>query len=436
MKKIISALALGAMTVGFAAADVSIGLNYRNGVEVFKYVNKGTEGRATDEYGNVYIDSGYDKAGATYDFFSLKGWNGGKDNLSLKASGDVFGFSATIQPTIGSNADVFHIMTVDMELGNFYAKAGWTGDGLMNFRVKRFADNGNEEGKVGETFKLGSAFTGSEGICANNQVSFGTGRNIFAYAGYSVVFNDKANMKVQAGYISDRNIDSFSTAAWKNYPGWSVFIAPRIKKVVAAELFVKGHMNAYEQLTVVTGAYFSPLVLNMLADSAVGGSVVVFDGKLMEYNFDLRTLWEINDQLQVTTMTKFAKLCKKGSDADDPRYTPADGAAVGALAGLTSFKSSQVSWNAVNARYVLNSTVTLIGTVGELTDLDDGFQSGRESADGTQVYVYPHAQIYANPKISVSAGVVAGFGGIGANEEANKDVDVIINVPVMIRVKL
>ena len=137
MKKIISALALGAMTVGFAAADVSIGLNYRNGVEVFKYVNKGTEGRATDEYGNVYIDSGYDKAGATYDFFSLKGWNGGKDNLSLKASGDVFGFSATIQPTIGSNADVFHIMTVDMELGNFYAKAGWTGDGLMNFRLAR-----------------------------------------------------------------------------------------------------------------------------------------------------------------------------------------------------------------------------------------------------------------------------------------------------------
>ena len=436
MKKIISALVLGAMTIGFAAADISVGLNYRNGVELFKYVNTGANGRATDDYGNTYVDSGYDKAGASYNLFNLTGWNAGKDNLSLKASGDIFSLAATIQPTIGSNADVFHILTVDAEFGNFYVKTGWNGDGVMNFRVKRFCDNGNEEGKVGETFKLGSAFTGSEGICANNQTSFGTGRNLFAYAGYTVVFNDKANLKMQIGYISDRNIDSLGTATWKNYPGWSLFLAPRIKKVLAAEVFVKGHMNSKEQQTIVTGAYFTPLVLNVLADSSVGGSVVIFDGKLMEYNFDLRTLWEVNDKLQITTMHKFAKLCKKGSDADDPRYAGADGAAVGALAGLTGFKSSQVLWNIVNARYVVNPTVTLIGTIGELTDLDDGFQGGRESKDGTQLYVYPHAQFYANPKISVSAGVVAAFGGLGANEEANKDVDVIVNVPVMIRVKL
>ena len=78
MKKIISALVLGTMTIGFAAADISVGLNYRNGVELFKYVNTGADGRATDDYGNTYIDSGYDKSGAAYNLFNLTGWNSGK----------------------------------------------------------------------------------------------------------------------------------------------------------------------------------------------------------------------------------------------------------------------------------------------------------------------------------------------------------------------
>ena len=58
MKKIISALVLGAAAAGFAAADISIAANYRNGIDVFKYLNKGDDGRVLDEYGNEYLDSG------------------------------------------------------------------------------------------------------------------------------------------------------------------------------------------------------------------------------------------------------------------------------------------------------------------------------------------------------------------------------------------
>jgi hypothetical protein len=302
----------------------------------------------------------------------------------------------------------------------------------MNYRVKRIADNGNEEGKVCETYKLGSIFTGSEGLCANNQVSFNSGRNLFAYAGYSFIFSDKANMTVQAAYISDRNIDSISVPGWKNYPGWSLFIQPKIKKVFDAEFFIKGHMDANEKQTLVIGGYGRPLVIPTVVDGGIGGSVVIKDGNLMEYNFDVRLLFELGDRLELTTMTKFAKLVSN----KDTGYTPTDGAAVGALAGLTGFKSSQALWSMLGARYKLSKSITLIGTVGGLKDFDKGFQSGRESSDGLQLYVHPHAQFYTNGKISVVAGVLAAFGGIGADSDANKDVDMIINVPVLIRVKL
>ncbi|MBR1616028.1 MAG: hypothetical protein IJ673_11235, partial [Treponema sp.] len=135
------------------------------------------------------------------------------------------------------------------------------------------------------------------------------------------------------------------------------------------------------------------------------------------------------------TITYFGKFAKLVAD-DKTGYDEVDGAAVGALAGLTGFKSSQALWNMVAARYKVSELVTGILSIGELTDLDDGFQYGRESVDGTQIFVHPHAQIFANKGATITAGVLVGFGGIGANADANKDVDVLVNVPVLFRVKM
>lgn len=432
MKKIISALVLGAVAAGFAAADISIAANYRNGIDVFKYLNKGDDGRNVDDYDNVYIDSGYAHSDPTYNLFNLTGWNGGKDNVALKASGDVFNFAATIQPTIAGDAVAFHIMTIGAEVGNFTFKTGWNGDGVMNYRAKKDADAGNEEGAVFETYKLGSAFTGSDAICVNNQVSFNTKRNFYAQAGYAFVFNDKANMQVAATIMSDRQWDNPSVAAWDNNPGWGVFVQPKVKGVFDAEVFAKGYQDKGDKQTLIFGAYGKPLGISRLADGGIGGSVRLYDGKLEEWNVDLRLYFEVNDKLTITTHNKFAKLVR---NADHSKATT-DGASVGQLAkSLTAMSSSQVLWDMVAARYKVNKTVTLIGTVGQLTDLDRGFNNGRESADGTQIFVHPHAQFYANGKISVVAGVLFGAGGIGADKGANKDVDFLVNVPVLLRVK-
>ena len=90
MKKIISTLAMGMIVAYAAFADMKVTLNYRNGAELFKYENKGFDGRSTDDYGNVYVDSGYDNNGSKTTLFNLSGWNAGKDNLGLQISGDIF----------------------------------------------------------------------------------------------------------------------------------------------------------------------------------------------------------------------------------------------------------------------------------------------------------------------------------------------------------
>ena len=434
MKKIISALVLGAMAAGFATADMSIGINYRNGIDVFKYVNKGMDGATQDDYGNAFIDSGYDNNGSTTTLFNLNGWNAGKDTVTLKASGDIFNVQAGLQPSIANNNIVFHIMRIGAEVGNFYFNTGWTGDGMMNYRVPRDGNNGNEEGAVWESYKLGGVFTGTDGESANNQVGFGNpGRNFFAYAGYSLVINDNANVKIQGTIISDRAWDNPTNEMHGGNLGWAAFITPKVKKVFDAEIFAKGYKGSDDKMNMVIGAYGKPLVTPLIADGGIGGSVVLHDGHLQEWNVDVRLLFEINENLTITSMNKFAKLVSN----DDTPYDPTDGGTIRtALGKQTAFKSSQVLWNFLGARYKINKTITAIGALGQITDLDSGFNNGRESADGTQIFVHPHVQIYANPKISVCAGVLAAFGGIGADSEANKDVDVLFNIPVLLRVKM
>lgn len=437
MKKIISALTLGALVAGGAFAEMKVSLNYRNGLSLFNYTAKGMDGRTTDDYGNVYVDSGYDNNGSSMTFGQLTGWNAGKDNLGLTASGEVFTLKATLQPTVGGDAIIWHILDASAKIGNFTANLGWNGDGVMNFRAKKAADDGNEEGKVFETYKLGSIFTGSSGLCSTNQVTFAnTGRNYFVRAGYNFDLGDSASLQTNASVMIDRDWDSSSELNNGNV-AWSVFLDPKINDILQAELFIKGRRigkaGSDKVSEFVTGAYFNPKVIPLVKDSAIGGSVVILDGKLQEYNADWRFRVDASKDLMITYMGKFAKLV---SEEGDTPYEPVDGASVGALAGLTAFKSSQALWNMISARYKINDRFTGILTVGELTDLDKDFHLGRESADGTQVFAHPHVQIYANKGATITAGVVAAFGGIGAHEDANKDVDVLINIPILFRVKM
>lgn len=442
MKKFISALALGAVAASFATAEMKVSVNYRNGISLFKMVNNGADARSTNDYGNTYIDSGYDNKGTTYELLNLVGWNTGKDNVSLQASGEIFTIKATLQPTVASDSIIWHIFDTTANLGNLKLEAGWNGDGIMNYRVKKAADDGNEEGSVFERFKLGSLFTGSDGLCSTNQVSFNAEKNLFALASYNLAF-DAFSLRATGALMFDRNWNSMGEQRDGNL-GWSIFLDPKIPGVLEAEIFIKGikkgaagtdKVNEF-----VTGAYFKPSVLSdfTISDSAIGASVVIKDGHLMEWNADWRILAKPVDDLMITYMGKFAKLSYHDYDSatnTENGYDEVDGAVVSALAGFSNFNSSQALWNMISARYKVSDLITGVLTIGELSDLDDGFQWGRDSADGTQIFVHPHAQIYASKGASITAGVLLGFGGIGA-KDANKDVDVLVNIPILFRVKM
>ena len=458
MKKIISALVLGATAVGFATADLKIAANYRNGANMFEYWNN----RATSRKHGLDEEKENTKT-----FFDLMDWNGGADSVDLRANGNIFSFRAQVNPTVDSDNGgfSFKVLTVGAKVGNFTFESGFQADGVMGYRVKKDADAENAEGKVFETYKLGStlsanttSWTGAvvPSRLSENQVSFtGSGNNYYAQAGYKFGFGERVSLGLKVAAISNHawgkasSLDTSTdvtkdTAAsakdnsnvtekrhnWNTrYLGWSVFLEPEFKGILGAELFAKGQRQDKKNYAHVLGGYAKLL---FLPDSAIGGAVGLWNGHVNEWSTDLRLYLKLGDRVTFTTMNNFTKLLRnngKKVTSTQKKETPL-GSASG-IGGLGGFKSSTLLWDMVSLRFKLNDTLAIIGTVGQQTDFDSGYAD-----DGTQLYVYPHVQIFAASNASFTAGVVTAFGGLGAHKDRNPKFDVLVSVPLLVRIKM
>ena len=398
MRKIISALVLGATVAGFAVADISISANYRMGLDAFAY-NSDTEKKS---------------------LFNLTGYNSGaNDGVTLKANGDIFTFTAGLAPGSSPNGELLQlkILTIGANAGNFSFLTGWNRDGIMT--IKSAGDTGDDEGKVYEAYKIGGGFGGDAAV-SNNQAAFGKDQtNFFAQAGYGIELSENAKLNIKVAALSPNNFEK-SNEGKKNgryNVGWNVFVNPVVKKVFEAEVFVKGHGdkngNADPQ-TLIMGAYGKPTGISLIKDAAVGGSVYLKSGELEEWNVDLRFKLALNDKLSLTSLNKFA--------------STETAKALGTQIGLGSAKpgnAEQMLWDLLSVRYTLNATVALTGTVGQQTVL--------KGDKVTQLFIHPHAQIFAGKGVAVTAGVVCTLDSINKKDA---DTNVLINVPVLIRVKL
>lgn len=455
MKKIISAIALGAIITSAATADVKVNLNYRTGAEIYR--NEGGKNESN-------LDTG-----RTATWFDLVKHNGGKDNLGLQVSGDVLSAKATLQPTQNSNNVVFHIMELGAKFGNLTLTSGWNGDGKMigSYRVKNAADAGNEEGKYFESYKLGSIFKDSYALIADNPVALkNTDRTFFAMASYKMAPTDSFSMTVQGTVISDRKWDD-SGAAEQNAgsKGYSVMLNPRIAGIMDACFIFKGSNDAQKTLKktiepfnyekTVTfgeytfGAWVQPLMIPGV-NAVIGFSGAFVDQAITDMGFDLRARW-VNGPLEIGTFNNLsiAKTNALGNSFTGDTYDKTakkwvagdEGRAVAGVAGLGEMTSTKVLWDAVYARYKINGTFTAILTVGQQTELDNNTSVGNVD-DGTQIYVHPHVQIYANGGASITAGVVYAQSGIGADKGnaltgvAGKASKTIVAIPVLFRVKM
>ena len=442
MKKIISALAVSALVFGSAAAKTSVNLNYRNGINLYSHTDNGEDGISN---------------AVTSNFGGMSTYNGGQDTMSMKASGDVFDFQADIQPKV--NGDLrFNVLKIGAKLGDFHAQAGWNGDGINGgYRVTN--DASNWEGALFETFKLGSLFGTSFSKYADNQINMGgkifDDREMYAQADYTLAFDD-LKVKLIGSVISDRtwkNGGSSEVENNKGDKGWSVFADISKAKMFKAEAFVKGATvnastkteSADDRLALVPGLYFQWLGTDNLI-ATVGGAASLYDGDLSDYSFDLRARYAVNKQLSFTYYLKYAALdtdnyisaaaSGKSKWAENAAVDKNIGYGVGGY-GKVAFSSDTVLWNFLNARYTLNPTVTVSCALGALTDLGDG-AAATDGNNGTTLMVIPAAEFFAGKGASITVGLVADFGGIGAEENSSfqKEVDTSFAIPVLFRVKM
>ena len=188
MKKIISALVLGAAAVGFATADLKPHANYRNGTEMFQYWN-------TREGG----------ANAKKTLFSLNCWQTGSDNVTLSTSGNIFSYKTVLVPTIASDNIAFRTMTIGAKLGNFRFTTNWSNDGTV--AAYHVQDDAHEtEGKVFEAYKSGSTLKGLSGYSINETTlkrDSTTDYNYFAQAAYKFGVGDSLSLDARGAAISN-----------------------------------------------------------------------------------------------------------------------------------------------------------------------------------------------------------------------------------------
>lgn len=397
MKKIISALVLGATAAALATADISLKANSKLSSFAF----------------------GYDSETKDKMLFGMGEYANPQDNVTLAAAGDIFTFTATVQPFAAANEIRLKRTTVRAKLGDFFLETGWNRDGTAT--IKSAGSAGNDEGKVFESYKIGSAF-GGDAAFVNNQIAFGKDQpTYFLQAGYNIPLTDGLKLNVSAAALSPHGFKgSFNgtvDAAGRAYNvGWSAFVSPSFKKLFTAEVFAKGYKNKDDKQQLFFGAYVKPTVVSMIKDAAFGGSVYLDDGDLEEWNIDLRCVLQLNDKLKLTTLNKLAYKDTATGVATDVGYG-------------TKFKCKQVLWDMVSVEYKLNETVALTGTVGQQTAL----KAGDGGTKGTAVYVYPHAQIFASSNASITAGVLVTFDQINMDD---KDERTLVKVPLVVKIAL
>ena len=424
MKKIISALVLGAAAVGFATADLKLQANYRNGPELFRYWN-------TRESG--------EKASKT--LFNLNSWQSGNDNVTLSASGNIFSYKTVLVPKVASDDIQFKTMTIGAKVGNFRFTTGWSNDGTVVGAYRAHGDARNTEGKQFEAYKPGSTLGGFSEYSINETTFNKTAYNYFAQAAYKFGFGDRLSLDARVAAISnyafssaDRPAFDASPRAVNDYLGWSVVLEPQLKDVFAVEALAKGVRQDKNHYGFVLGGYARLLSLPVLPQSTLGGAVGMYGGKVEEWSADLRLHFALGDRVHLTTMNNFTKVLRRAGVKK-----PENASGVTGLGNLTTgtdsvdseFKSSQMLWNMLSLSFKLNETLTIVGTVGQQTDFDSGVDD-----DGTQIFVNPYVQIFAASNASISVGVVGAVGGIGAHKNRNKNVDLLVTVPLLFRVTM
>lgn len=428
MKKIISALTLGAMVCGAVFADVSLNLNYRQRANLYTSYERG------DKY--TLFNNAYSGAGT--------------DNLALSMSGDIVSFDVTL---VGDQSATSKIraktLGASVFLGNWTLFGGFWADGKLNgaYRTKSDIDAGNIEGMDFEFKKLGSAFAASPAFFADNMVMpvNTKGESYSLGATYAVPNINNGALKVNAVYITNEISDEKAPKQAGMLQGHTgvLLLDGRLDGLGQGEVVFKYGQSGLKDgdgkdgaTAMVFGAYVQPSIAKNLI-LTVGGAGSVVDGDFTDYSVDLRARYQvIPKKLSITSFHSYSALVDGEESAVSNKTTKgiADGkvATDGKLGG-TPINRDQVMSNNLMVRYNVNDKLSVFGIVADMIGMGDNM--GAEVDDiQVQLRMSGWAQFFASNSATVTAGVVCAIDNV--NEGNDGDSYTTWGIPVVLRVKM
>ena len=441
MKKIISALTLGAMVAGAAFADVGVTLNYRQRATLLSHNN---EYGTTDEASKILFTDAYSGSGT--------------DNLGINLGGDIASFAITV---VGDEATTAKLRTktlgADLQVGKVGLFAGFWSDGKVKgaYRNKADVDAGNMEGMDFEFKKLGSAYAGSPSFFVDNIVM---PVNVTASESYAIgakynIRNFKAcKLEVNGVYISNETSDEKGSKSDGSLQGHSlVGIVEANTNYGSGEFVFKYGQSAYQNSdkkyadAMAFGAYLQPKIMNNLT-ATIGGAGSVVDGDFTDWSADLRLYYKAG-ALSFTSFHSYSALVdaeesigKLNGKKNATTKGIADSAAVtNGKHGGTTVSRDSVLTNNLMVRYKVNSKFAVYGVVADMIGLGENGGKDLTDKDGKattdaliQLRASAWAQFYAGGN-SISVGVV--YENYDVAETYGDSVQNIA-IPMIFRVKM
>lgn len=445
MKKIISALTLGAMVAGAAFADVGVTLNYRQRATLLSHNNEYTkDGKKTDEASKILFTDAYSGSGT--------------DNLGIKLDGDIASFAITV---VGDESTTSKLRTktlgADLQVGKVGLFAGFWSDGKVKgaYRNKADVDAGNMEGMDFEFKKLGSAYAGSPSFFVDNIVM---PVNVTASESYAIgakynIRNFKAcKLELNGVYISNETSDEKGSKSDGSLQGHSlVGLVEANTNYGTGEFVFKYGQSAYQNKdkkyadAMAFGAYLQPKIMNNLT-ATIGGAGSVVDGDFTDWSADLRLYYKMG-ALSFTSFHSYSALVdaeesigKLNGKKNATTKGIADSAAVtNGKHGGTPVSRDSVLTNNLMVRYKVNSKFAVYGVVADMIGLGENGgkkladKDGKETTDALiQLRASAWAQFYAGGN-SISVGVV--YENYDVAETYGDSVQNIA-IPMIFRVKM
>lgn len=439
MKKIISALTLGAIVAGAAFADVAVTLNYRQRANLFTRTNEyKSGGKTVEEETKILYTDAYSGSGT--------------DNLGINLSGDIVSFAYTV---VGDEATTSKLRTktlgADFRLGKVGVFAGFWADGKVKgaYRNKTDVDAGNIEGMDFEFKKLGSAFAGSPSKFVDNIVLpvQSSSEECYAIGGKYNIRNFKAvKLEVNGVYIANETSDEKGTSSTKNLQGHTLagLVEATTQYGNGEFVFKYGEVKNGDD-AMAFGAYLQPKIIDGLT-TTIGGAGSVIDGDVTDWSADLRLYYKVGKNLSLTSFHSYsaivdakenaAKLNGKGNATIKGL---ADSKFSSGKAGGTAISRDQILTNNLMARYKINSKVSVFGIVADMIGMGQNAGADVKNKDGKagtdpliQLRASAWAQFYAGSN-SIAIGCVYENHDVAENFG---DSVTSISIPMVFRVKM